>query len=79
LFYVLGPKDLVVAEARTADDHIAWLLARERYEDALACAQSTEEQEGVVNLSPNHTVESIGQAYLSTLFDQGKAIYYLLI
>ncbi|RKP23011.1 hypothetical protein SYNPS1DRAFT_25028 [Syncephalis pseudoplumigaleata] len=71
LFYVLGPKDLVVAEARTADDHIAWLLARERYEDALACAQSTEEQEGVASLSPEHTVEAIGQAYLSTLFDQG--------
>ncbi|KAI9591225.1 hypothetical protein BDF19DRAFT_455828 [Syncephalis fuscata] len=63
LFYVLGPKDLIVAEARTADDHIAWLLARERYADALTCAQSTEEQEGMTGLT-------IGQAYLETLFEQ---------
>ena len=32
LFYIVSPKDVVVARQRDQDDHIAWLLQHERYE-----------------------------------------------
>ena len=37
LFYVLAPKDLVVARPRDLDDHVSWLLALQRYEAAVCC------------------------------------------
>jgi hypothetical protein len=36
LFYVLAPKDLVVARPRDLDDHVAWLLALQQYEAAVS-------------------------------------------
>jgi hypothetical protein len=73
LFYVLGPKDFVVAKPRTVSDHIDWLLARQRYAEALECAQK-EEAAGGINLAPHHSVEEIGQMYLVYLFEQGKYV-----
>ena len=32
LFYIVSPKDVVVARQRDEDDHIAWLLQHEKYE-----------------------------------------------
>ena len=32
LFYILSPKDIVVAKLRDQDDHLAWLLEHEMFE-----------------------------------------------
>ena len=32
LFYVVSPKDIVVARPRDLDDHVTWLMERKRYE-----------------------------------------------
>lgn len=32
LFYIISPKDIVVAKERSQDDHIDWLLEKKKYE-----------------------------------------------
>lgn len=32
LFYIISPKDIVVAKERDQDDHIDWLLEKKKYE-----------------------------------------------
>lgn len=32
LFYIISPKDIVVAKERDQDDHIDWLLDKKKYE-----------------------------------------------
>ncbi|KAJ3615411.1 hypothetical protein NHX12_016776, partial [Muraenolepis orangiensis] len=39
LFYIISPKDIVVAKERDQDDHIDWLLDKKKYEDALMAAE----------------------------------------
>lgn len=36
LFYIISPKDIVVAKERDQDDHIDWLLVKEKYEVSFA-------------------------------------------
>jgi vacuolar protein sorting-associated protein 41 len=40
LFYIVSPSDVVVAKPRDLDDHIRWLVDRQRYEEALAAAEA---------------------------------------
>lgn len=40
LFYIISPKDIVVAKERDQDDHIDWLLEKKKYE---ACVQQSKE------------------------------------
>uniref|UniRef100_A0A8C1XJZ2 Vacuolar protein sorting-associated protein 41 homolog n=1 Tax=Cyprinus carpio TaxID=7962 RepID=A0A8C1XJZ2_CYPCA len=39
LFYIISPKDIVVAKERDQDDHIDWLLEKKKYEEALMAAE----------------------------------------
>lgn len=32
LFYIISPRDVVVAKERDQDDHIEWLLEKKKYE-----------------------------------------------
>lgn len=32
LYYIISPKDIVVAKERDQDDHIDWLLDKKKYE-----------------------------------------------
>lgn len=32
LFYIISPRDVVVAKERDQDDHIDWLLEKKKYE-----------------------------------------------
>jgi hypothetical protein len=41
-YYIVSPRDIVMAKPRTADDHVAWLLAKGRYEDAYLAAMDGE-------------------------------------
>jgi hypothetical protein len=40
LFFVVAPADIVVAKARDCDDHITWLLQRQRVEEAMTYAEA---------------------------------------
>jgi hypothetical protein len=40
LFYIVSPRDIVVAKPRDLDDHIRWLVDRQKYEEALAAAEA---------------------------------------
>lgn len=67
MFYVGSPKDLVVAKERDLDDHIEWLMERERYEEALGHAREAQVYGG----SKKFNASEIGQKYLGWLLEQG--------
>ncbi|KAF9386684.1 Vacuolar protein sorting-associated protein 41, partial [Podila verticillata] len=66
MFYIGSPKDLVVAKERDADDHIQWLMERERYEEALHHAREAQAYGG----SKKFNASEIGQKYLGWLFER---------
>ncbi|XP_075752074.1 vacuolar protein sorting-associated protein light isoform X4 [Rhipicephalus microplus] len=41
LFFVVSPKDVIVAKPRDQDDHMDWLLQHEKYEEAVQFALSS--------------------------------------
>lgn len=69
-YVVLSPKDAVVVRPRDRRDHVAWLVERKRYEEALEEmehieAESKESETGV------DAVE-IGQKYIEHLIGEGE-------
>lgn len=40
LFYIISPKDIVVAKERDQDDHIDWLLEKKKYEVGVVAPRS---------------------------------------
>ncbi|KAJ8313760.1 hypothetical protein KUTeg_008321 [Tegillarca granosa] len=65
LFYIVSPKDIIVAKQRNQDDHIAWLLDHEMYEEAMVAAKQNEHE------LKKHTYQDIGRQYLDSLMDEG--------
>ncbi|CAN7997626.1 unnamed protein product [Ixodes hexagonus] len=63
LFFVVSPKDVVLAKPRDEDDHLAWLLDHQRFEEALTAAMCSR------NLK-RHTLLGVGQRYLDQLVEQ---------
>lgn len=63
IFYIVSPKDIVVARPPDLDDHISWLIGVERYEQALAEARGRERE------LRTHKISEIGQKYLEHLLD----------
>ena len=57
MFYVVSPKDIVVAKPRDLDDHISWLLQNERYPEALEAARGNERH------IRSHKLIAIGEVY----------------
>eukprot|EP01119_Soliformovum_irregulare_P019120 TRINITY_DN5998_c0_g1_i1.p1 TRINITY_DN5998_c0_g1~~TRINITY_DN5998_c0_g1_i1.p1 ORF type:complete len:882 (+),score=254.78 TRINITY_DN5998_c0_g1_i1:60-2705(+) len=66
LFYVVSPRDIVVARPRDLDDHISWLMDKKRYEEALRAAEANEAQ------LREHKLTEIGEKYLEYLLGQGE-------
>uniref|UniRef100_A0A8C7YMU2 Vacuolar protein sorting-associated protein 41 homolog n=1 Tax=Oryzias sinensis TaxID=183150 RepID=A0A8C7YMU2_9TELE len=66
LFYIISPKDVVVAKERDQDDHIDWLLVKEKYEEALMAAEIS-----FKNIK-RHDVQKIGMAFLDHLLKNGE-------
>ncbi len=66
LFYILSPRDVVVARPRDQDDHVTWLLERERYEEALKVC---EESAGQLKV---HNPMAVGEKYLASLVQKGE-------
>ncbi|MGH0156329.1 UNVERIFIED_CONTAM: hypothetical protein FKN15_066646 [Acipenser sinensis] len=66
LFYIISPKDIVVAKERDQDDHIDWLLDKKKYEEALMAAEIS-----FKNIK-RHEVQKIGIAYINHLVEKGE-------
>uniref|UniRef100_A0A673C4M9 Vacuolar protein sorting-associated protein 41 homolog n=1 Tax=Sphaeramia orbicularis TaxID=375764 RepID=A0A673C4M9_9TELE len=65
LFYIISPKDIVVAKERDQDDHIDWLLEKKKYEEALMAAEIS-----FKNIK-RHDVQKIGMSYINHLVEKG--------
>ncbi|KAG1220949.1 hypothetical protein G6F35_006336 [Rhizopus arrhizus] len=64
MFYVMGPKDLIAARPRDADDHIEWLLDHSKFGEALEAARAATVP------SKRFSVGEIGQTYLNWLISE---------
>ena len=60
LYFILCPKDLILAKPREQDDHVTWLLEHQQYEEALQVVKNNK------NLR-KHSVLSVGRLYLKQL------------
>uniref|UniRef100_A0A8C7KN03 Vacuolar protein sorting-associated protein 41 homolog n=1 Tax=Oncorhynchus kisutch TaxID=8019 RepID=A0A8C7KN03_ONCKI len=63
LYYIISPKDIVVAKERDQDDHIDWLLDKKKYEEALMAAE--------ISFKNIKRHEKIGMAYINHLVEKG--------
>lgn len=63
LFFVVSPKDVIVAKPRDEDDHLAWLLDHQRFEEALTVALCSRDLK-------RHTLLDVGKRYLDQLVKQ---------
>ncbi|KAF5912289.1 hypothetical protein HPG69_013457 [Diceros bicornis minor] len=66
LFYIVSPRDVVVAKERDQDDHIDWLLEKKKYEEALMAAEISQR-----NIK-RHKILDIGLAYINHLVAKGE-------
>ena len=66
-YLVLSPKDVVIVRPRDRKDHIAWLVERKRYEEAL-------EQIEIMESEGTETMDAteIGQLYIDHLVGEGQ-------
>uniref|UniRef100_A0AAR2J862 Vacuolar protein sorting-associated protein 41 homolog n=1 Tax=Pygocentrus nattereri TaxID=42514 RepID=A0AAR2J862_PYGNA len=62
LFYIISPKDIVVAKERDQDDHIDWLLDKKKYEEALMAAE--------ISFKNIKRHDKIGMAYINHLVEK---------
>lgn len=62
-YFVLSPKDLILAKPREEDDHIDWLIERGKFAEALERVKGGGEKR-----CSQHTVESVGTLYIDHLF-----------
>lgn len=71
-YIVLSPRDIVVVRPRDWRDHVAWLVERQRYEEAL---EEIERQAGMgVTVGPGQDAVDavhVGQRYIEHLVGQG--------
>jgi hypothetical protein len=63
-FYVVSPRDIVIARSRDQKDHIDWLLQHRHFDEALAIVNTMAPQEAVVD---GFDANAIGAQYLTYL------------
>lgn len=66
LFYVVSPRDVIMARARDENDHIDWLLEHRKYEAALTHVEAMGSQAAKQH---GYDARKIGQDYLRHLVD----------
>ncbi|KAL0927682.1 hypothetical protein M5K25_001880 [Dendrobium thyrsiflorum] len=64
LYYIVSPKDVVIARPRDAEDHIAWLLQHGFHEKALAAVEAGQGR--------NELLDEVGSRYLDHLIVERK-------
>lgn len=77
-YVVLSPRDLVVVRPRDRRDHVAWLMQRTRYEEALEEAERIEAEAGTgvgtgggADGEDPLSSSQIGQRYIEHLVNEG--------
>ncbi|KAG7210413.1 hypothetical protein KM043_011945 [Ampulex compressa] len=66
-FFIVSPKDIVVASPYDADDRIQWLLSRGKFEQALEAVTTNNGKD-----CKKHTLVNVGRVYLDHLLACGK-------
>ncbi|KAL5032706.1 hypothetical protein BDV3_001256 [Batrachochytrium dendrobatidis] len=69
-YYIVSPKDIVLARPRDIDDHIQWLVERQQYAEALCAADAAGSE--YAGQSKVNTILDIGQKYMATLMADGN-------
>ncbi|XP_047319698.1 vacuolar protein sorting-associated protein 41 homolog [Impatiens glandulifera] len=64
LYYVVSPKDVVIAKPRDTEDHISWLLQHGWHEKALAAVEAGQGR--------SELIEEVGSRYLDHLIVERK-------
>ncbi|KAJ7699646.1 hypothetical protein B0H17DRAFT_1049120 [Mycena rosella] len=72
-YIVLSPRDVVVVRRRDRRDHIAWLVERKRYEEALLEVEQLEADGGGDGENTVSATE-IGQRYIQHLVNDGEFV-----
>jgi len=76
-YAVLSPKDIIVVKPRDRKDHIAWLVERKRYEEALEEAERIQGTSDALGEDGEDAVDAveIGQQYIEHLVDEGQLLW----
>lgn len=64
LYYIVSPKDVVIAKPRDAEDHISWLLQHGWHEKALAAVEAGQGR--------SELIDEVGSRYLDHLIVERK-------
>ena len=64
LYYIVSPKDVIIAKPRNADDQITWLLQHNQHDKALATIEAGQ--------APIELLDEVGLSYLDPLNSTGK-------
>ena len=70
-FFILSPKDIVLAQPRDIDDRLTWFLERKAYHEAYKIVVDAEKR-GIMSKRSEHSVRAIGEWLLGHLMDDGK-------
>lgn len=65
LFFIMCPKDVVLAKPREDDDHITWLLEIGKFEEALEAVKASRNVR-------KHSVLTVGKQYMDYLIEESK-------
>ncbi|KAF9498914.1 vacuolar assembling protein VPS41 [Pleurotus eryngii] len=73
-YVVMSPKDIVLVKPRDRRDHVAWLVERKRYEEALEAVERIEASGEAITgkVEDAVTTSSIGQRYIEHLMHEGE-------
>nr|GAT50426.1 vacuolar assembling protein [Mycena chlorophos] len=75
VYVVLSPRDIVVVRRRDRRDHIAWLVERQRYEEALGEVEALEAETGGASSGDGVvSATEIGQRYIEHLVSDGNFV-----
>jgi vacuolar protein sorting-associated protein 41 len=76
-YYILSPKDIILAKPRDVFDHVEWLVDCGKYRDALELVEANKSQ--YVERQLEEAMLTIGCKYLDSLFTQNDFITAALI
>jgi len=65
-----------MAKPRDLEDHIDWLLDRQKYEEALNAVEQADSSYGGRSV---HDIVDIGQKYMTSLIKEGTYFYFLYL
>ncbi|XP_048755315.1 vacuolar protein sorting-associated protein 41 homolog isoform X2 [Ostrea edulis] len=68
LFYIVSPKDIIISKERDTDDHIAWLLEREDFEEAMDIVEKNQ------HLLRKHSQKDVAKQYLEFLLENDNFV-----